>query len=351
MTTKTITAQCYCKSIHYTLTLPVSALPISTHLCHCSRCRYTHGTLCIFHAEIPGDVHPRFIAPSSLEKFTTLYPSSEDNSGLHFCSTCGCHMGDYSEREDKWVVATALFSKDESVFIFNEHIFTKSSPAGLQDWLPKIGDREMKVWNPDDGSAEPTIPEAEVGANGEERLRAQCHCGGVSFTLPRPTKEVLDDDWMSKFVSPVDKAKWKCCIDACNDCRLISGVEINAWLFAPLMLLEPKIDLDFKHGTLKLYVSSPGTTRTFCDVCRATVFFWCEERQTKPGNNIVDISAGLLRAPEGVRADNWTTWRTYEIGWLEAGYKYDKELYESLNEGVQKWGAETQGQLVDFKID
>lgn len=40
-----LTARCHCKAIDYTIDLPETALPLPVHLCHCSICRHTHGTL------------------------------------------------------------------------------------------------------------------------------------------------------------------------------------------------------------------------------------------------------------------------------------------------------------------
>lgn len=89
--TKTITAQCHCKSTRYTLTLPTSILPISTHMCHCARCRYTHGTLCIFHAPIPTGIHPKFIrtgaGDTATAPTTTRYFRDNFLGDRRFCTT------------------------------------------------------------------------------------------------------------------------------------------------------------------------------------------------------------------------------------------------------------------------
>ncbi|KAJ7899684.1 DUF636 domain protein [Mycena leptocephala] len=346
-TSKTLTATCYCKSIHYTLTLPSSSLPIPVHLCHCSRCRYMHGSLCAFHAPIPAGVHPKFIAPSSLESSTTQYTYPKAMSKPTFCTTCGCHMGDYDARQDKWFLATALFPKDETVFIIKTHIYTLSPlDGGAVSWLKNIGDRELEIAFEDDGSDTPNASAAESpGADGEDRLRAQCHCGGVSFTIPRPTPEVLADETLKPFTSPLDSTKWIACVDPCNDCRLNSGAHIAAWTFVPLSCLSPAVGEDLKLGTSKTYESSPGVQRSFCGVCGATVFYWDTTR-----SKIVDVAIGLLRAPEGVRAENWLTWRTHRVGHLEAGREYDKELYDSLAAALEKWGDETYGQRLEFPI-
>ena len=90
--TKTLTAQCYCKAVHYTVAVPAASLPLRAHLCCCSICRYTHGTLTIFHATLPKGVAPQFVAPSSMDSLTG-YRHAEARSERYFCSTCGCHIG------------------------------------------------------------------------------------------------------------------------------------------------------------------------------------------------------------------------------------------------------------------
>lgn len=345
---KIVTAQCYCKSLHFTLDLPTANLPLPVHLCHCSTCRYTHGTLCIFHAPLPEGVEPQFVSPSGLDKLTGY---AGPGSTRYFCSTCGCHMGDVDPGDGKWVISTSLFAKDESVFQIKTHVFTESAPGGgLNDWLPRIGDREMRVWNPKDGTAAPVESEPEVGPDGADRLRAQCHCGGVSFTFPRPTREVLDDPILKRYVSPLDDKKWAACVDACDDCRGVSGSHYIAWTFVPLALCEPRIGLDLAIGTNKTFASSPGVLRSFCGVCGATVFYSCDERRPSYGQAVVDVAVGLLRAPEGVKADGWLTWRAGRASWLESGLRYDEELTKSLADGMAKWSEEKVGSVPNFDI-
>ena len=346
---KTLTAQCYCKSLHFTLTLPTSVLPLPVHLCHCSICRYTHGTMCIFHAPLPEGIAPQFIAPSGLDKLTAYaWPGS---GGIrYFCSTCGCHMGDVSPDDGQWVISTSFFAKDETIFQIKSHVFTESAPGGgLNEWLPRIGDRELKIWNPKDSSAAPVESMPEYGpenGDGKERLRAQCHCGGVSFTIPRPDGEILNDPVMKRYVSPVDKTKWVARLTACDDCRLMSGSHVVAWASIPLDRCEPKIKPDLQIGTSKTFQSSPNVLRSFCGTCGATVFYSCDERRW----NIVDVTVGILRAPEGVKAEKWFTWRTSGISWVDSGLRYDEELTKSLCRGLSNWGQEKYGQTMDIDI-
>lgn len=350
--TKTLTGQCYCKSLHFTLTFPTSALPLATHLCHCSVCRYTHGTLCVFHAPLPAEVTPQFIAPSGLDKLTPYtWPGSK--STRYFCSTCGCHMGDVSPDDGMWVISTSFFAKDESIFQIKTHVFTESAlGGGLNDWLPQIGDRKLRIWNPDDGSAAPGHPQIEYGgADGrEDRLRAQCHCGGVSFTIPRPNEDDLASPAISSFLSPIDKTKWVGSLDICDDCRGTSGSPIAAWAFIPLDRCEPKIKPDLLIGTSKTFRSSADVLRSFCGRCGATVFYSCDERRPNDRENVVDVAIGILRAPEGVKAENWLIWRTGRIAHYESGLRYDGALAASLSESLADWGRAKYGQNLNFTI-
>jgi hypothetical protein len=339
--TRTFTGQCYCKSVHVALELPTSALPLAAHICHCSVCRYTHGALAGFFAPLPRGLAPKFIAPSGFDKMTAYsFPGSTITR--YFCSTCGCHIAADCPDNNMWVIATSIFAKDESVIQIMAHTLTDSAVGGgLDEWLPRIGDREIIVWNPEDGRAAPGESKVEFGPNGEDRLRAQCHCGGVSFTIPRPNKEVLNDPVMRKYVSPVDKSKWVATIDACDDCRLVTGSHVQVWTYIPLEMCEPKIKPDLAIGTNKTFVSSPGTLRSFCGICGATVFFSGDDRRPTDRQNIVNVAVGILRAPEGVKAEKWLTWRTGDIGGLSSGERYDEEFIKSLSEGAANWDKQT----------
>jgi hypothetical protein len=341
------------------------------HLCHCPTCRYTHGTLCIFHASLPRGVQPEFLSPTNapLSAAATSYTHPHGaNSERFFCSTCGAHFGDRdlepdSETGEKgWRVATSLFDAQqdgEEVFQIRSHTFTDSALAGgLYEWLPAMGERAMHVWNPDRADArfppppgEADRPAQEFDDRGGERLRAECHCGGVSFTVPRPTvPEVVGDEFVSKFVSPIEKDKWMATLDLCDDCRLLDGTHVAAWTFVPRALIEPKVGPDLKLGTMKVYQSSKGVRRTFCGVCGATVLYACDDRKPSDESEVVDVAVGLVRAPEGVLAERWFTWRTGRIGWFEDGEKYDPVFAQSLKKGLEEWGRQKYSQTLDFEI-
>ncbi len=362
--TRKLTSQCLCKAVNFIITVPVSKLPLPTHLCHCPICRYTHGTLCIFHAPVPLGIQPEFIAPSSREALTG-YRHSQAAATRFFCKTCGCHIGDEDLDIDpttgkpEWRVATSNFDDhSESTFQIRFHFFTNAAPGGgLYQWLPKMGDREVKQWSPPPGSKDFPIPPAEpptqeFDSEGREVLRAECHCGGVSFAVPRPTRpESTSSKFIQQFISPLDKNKWVAVLDTCDDCRLVDGAQVIPWTFVPLAQTQPRIPPDLKFGTLVTYKSSPSVLRAFCGVCGATVFFSSDEETDPNGNDtIVDLSVGILRAPEGPTADNWLTWRTGRLSFHGSGKRFDPVFAESLAKGFDEWGRKTYGESPNFDI-
>lgn len=337
---KTLTGRCYCHSVHFTITVPLQALPLKIHLCHCSICRYTHGSPCTFHAPLPPDVQPQFIAPSSLDKLTP-YAHAESQSTRYFCSTCGCQIGDRGHDDGGWYIASAIFdsSADSDVWKYGSHAFTGSTPdRGLAALVPSIGGRKLGVYNPDT-SQPPPSPQTS-----DSDLLAQCHCGGVSFTISRPRQEFIDSPAGHNLLHPSDKTKWVANLDLCDDCRLVDGTNVIGWIFVRLDHLSPVPAPDLLLGSSKAYRSSKGVLRTFCGTCGATVFYSTDER---PGE--VDVATGLLRAPEGVMAEDWAIWRTARISFLPDGMKFNPEFASGLSEGMKAWGKERGQPEEDFE--
>lgn len=352
----TLTAQCHCKNVHYTITLPSHALPLPVHICHCTVCRRTHGALSCIHAPLPAGVTPSFIEPSSMDVMTGYTHDPKAVSERFFCSTCGCHIGDLAREVDQdghrgWIVATSIFDRhDEETFQIRKLTMTTSSPGGgLYTWLPSINGRELEVRDtppaasPFTGSAEDP-PKPEVDENGNERLYAECHCGGVSFTIPRPTiPAIANDPFFQKYIPKRDPSKWMGVLDACDDCRLVTGTHIISWTFVPSAHLSPPLRRDLRLGTMKTYVSSPGVLRGFCGVCGATVIYACHDREPTVEQRVVDVAVGLLRAPEGVLAEEWLCWRTERIAYRESGRRYDPGFYEALETNFRAWGDASSG--------
>lgn len=364
--TRTLTASCYCRAVQYSVEIPRSELPLSVHLCHCSICRYTHGTLCIFHAELPLGIQPKFNAPSSLSSLTG-YKHAHAQAERFFCTTCGSHIGDQDleapegATELEWRISISLFSEQgEDVFQMKTNCFTEGSTggSGLFDFLPKMGERKMMTFNPGPESGwwsagiKDDLPKQEFDVEGNEVLRAGCHCGGVSFTIPRPTVPVVKSDpFISRYVSPTEGEKWKAFLDVCDDCRLNAGVHVVAWVPVPRALIQPPMPLGLApYGTLKTYVSSKGTLRGFCGDCGATVIFSCESRTPTPEQQIISVPAGLLRAPEGVLAEKWVTWRGC-LANFKSGHQFDPNFSDSLLEGLQNWSKKQYGEALIYSVD
>ncbi|KAH8882941.1 DUF636 domain protein [Thozetella sp. PMI_491] len=361
---KILTARCYCKAVHFTVSVPVSKLPLPTHLCHCPICRYTHGTLCIFHAPLPVGIEPEFVAPSSLDVVTGYTHKEDPAAERYFCSTCGCHIGDIDLEADpatgkkEWRVATSIFDDhSDSSFLIRSHVYTEAAAGGgLANWLHKVGEREMRTWNPEPENPDLPIPsraapKQEFDEQGREVLRAECHCGGVSFTVPRPDRpETTGSDFIKTFVSPLEPNKWLACVDVCDDCRLVDGAHAIAWTFIPLAQTQPRIPPDLKFGTLVPYRSSPAALRAFCGVCGATVFYTHDDRTPSEEEAVADIAVGILRAPEGPLAEKWLTWRTGRLAWHGSGSRYDRTFTEGLATGMDEWGKKTYGESPSFPI-
>lgn len=203
---------------------------------------------------------------------------------------------------------------------------------------------------PDDHASARLVESApEVGDDEADRLRAQCHCGGVSFTIRRPAQRVLDDGYMSKYVSPLDDRRWKALLDTCSDCRRLCGTHVVGWAFVPLSACEPAMDATLRIGTAKTYASSEGILRSFCGTCGATVMYLCAERRPTPEQAVVDVATGILRAPEGVMAEDWLTWRTGVV-FAGSGKAFDGEFGDTLGEGMRAWTRANYGVEVDFGI-
>ncbi|BCS29537.1 GFA family protein [Aspergillus puulaauensis] len=350
--TKTLTAACLCKNVHYILTLATDLLPLKAHLCSCTICRRTHGAPCSFHAPLPSDIAPEFIAPSSLSNLTA-YTHANSCSTRFFCPTCGCHIGDRDLTSNDWFISTALFdaNSNEAWYEIDSHCFTYSSAdGGISSLLPRVNGKDIKIWNPAP-EAEPeskkpeSIPSELHLQTGSNELLAQCHCGGVSFTISRPRNEYINTPSSKKWIDQSDTRKWLALVDVCSDCRLVTGSNVIMWMFVPTDHVTPRPPADLLFGTLAAYESSAGVRRTFCGTCGATVFYSHKER---PG--IVDVATGILRASEGVMLGDWAVWRTARVGFVEDGLKYDSAFTRGLEEGLRAWGVRMDGESRDFVV-
>jgi hypothetical protein len=219
----------------------------------------------------------------------------------------------------------------------------------MVDWLPSVAGNKIVHLSLDD-DAPPVQPKPEVGPDGEERLKAECCCGGVKFTVPRPSRDVVSDDYMGGYVSPKDPRKWKAFLDLCRDCGRLSGASAVPWMLVPRIAVQPERPLGLSMGTIKTYKSSEANTRGFCGVCGATVFCLTTRRMPSERQAVVGIAMGILRAPEGIRAENWVTWRTRTVSWVEDARSYDADFANAISETLGQWGVEVFGEAMDFAV-
>ncbi|KAK7963964.1 hypothetical protein PG996_008347 [Apiospora saccharicola] len=344
--TKKFAGRCHCSAVQFSVSLPVASLPLRSYFCHCSICRYSQGTYARMGVILPPGIEPDWMGGSMSEKVAE-YKIPGSPSPRLFCSTCGSTIGGVGEDgtttggvpvKGQWCMMVSLF--DNKFWHHCAHAFPKSVPGGgLLDWLLHPGaaaagaQQEEILWYTPDESDFSVAAEPEHAADGTERLRAECHCGGVSFTIPRPTQDILDDEYLRKYVSPLDSTKWKAMLDLCRDCGRSSGANVVPWMLVP-----------------RTYKSSEPTVRGFCGVCGATVFGATKHREPTAGQAVLNVAMGLLRAPEGVRAENWVTWRAGKHSWLEDAKAYDEEFTVSLVEGHRRWALETYGEASEFDV-
>ncbi|KAI1104882.1 DUF636 domain protein [Jackrogersella minutella] len=347
--TRTFGARCHCGNVEFNVTFPTSYLPLSAYICSCTLCRYSHGTFGSYHVSLPQGIAPEWTSSNfNMQVYKTPGSGAGGHGQRMFCPKCGAHNGHYEAWAGQWVVDISLF--DAPVFwCLKGFGFPKSSgDGGLLSWLPVVGGRRLTQVSLDHDF--PPAYELEVGANGEERLRAECLCGGVRFTIPRPSDAVNEDDFMSEYVSPHDPFKWKAFLDFSRDSRLVSSAHGVPWILVPRAVLEPEVPPDLKIGTIKTYESSDNDTRGFCGTCGATIFLKCKNRSPSESTEVLNISMGILRAPEGAKAEDWVTWRAGKPYCAKEGIEYDPEFVGAIVEGQRSWSIEEYGEAPDFDI-
>lgn len=330
---ETLTAACRCQRERFSLEIPREKLPLKTHVCHCSVCRYIHGALCSFHATLPSGIQPTFLTASGRDELTSYTPSGSEWT-RYFCSTCGCQVGDCRELCGDWVVSTAILEGSsahrEAVLDVPSHQHVDSALDGglSRVLLPSTADLTIV------GARDHAEIYCSTESSPPEELLAQCHCGGVSFKIHRPRVNLLDQPDAPKWAIPGHPPKWLAVLDVCDDCRLVSGANIMGWMFVSVDHVTPSLPPDLLCGTSQVYQSSPDARRTFCGTCGATVFYGSVDR---PG--LVDVAVGLLHAPEGAMADHWLSWRMGQLAWAADGQRYDARLTQQLVVGMRDWDS------------
>lgn len=343
-------------------------------LCHCSACRATSGVLCTSYYSLPT-LDPT-LRPRSETRYRDLLPVLVSNPCLQeypqstrlsrwFCGICGAHVLAQLKPENRYLVAAGLVapaesSVSESVCVAVHYAVGETRDGGLSVFMPDsadVGSSTACLIESATVANSPSPPSAPLGHDvgqqrnenaDEDSLQAECHCGGISFTVTRPNNQSKKpwSPWPDMIIpyhsgspkNPEDAKWWLRANDtkyfagtcACNSCRLGSGFPIQCWAFIPkanLFINQGKA-LTYETGTMRRFESSPGVYREFCGTCGATVFWHCDER---PG--VVDVSVGLLRSVSGARADDWLEWATGRVSFAEDAL--DKGLIGLLEKGLQ----------------
>ena len=333
-----VLTRCLCGQVRNFVEL-ASALPQHKRTCHCNSCRYQTGVL--FQSCLPLKWKPKFV------ERLTRYDTSEKLS-RYFCGICGSNIAVHLHEHDQWAVSSGtideVFDADgTSLEIYTGHKFVEDTKDG------GLGICFMKTLEGTDvdffaqaADGEPVSPAKYLQASkdgtkvhqhmAKPRLRASCHCGGVQYQISHPTaaSQQFSCPWpdlifasQSAHTDNPDDVKWWLRADntkylagtcTCRSCRLASGPPVQTWAFIPRANLDLMDGTPWQpsFGSLKGFASSDGVTRDFCKTCGATAF-WRSERRPE----LIDVSVGLLRADEGVRAENWLEWWTDRVSFCE----------------------------------
>ncbi|KAL3292365.1 glutathione-dependent formaldehyde-activating enzyme [Colletotrichum asianum] len=349
--------------------------PVKLSINHSDVDRHASGVLCTSYYPIEQlDVSKGLTKHEGAEGWTR-----------YFCSTCGCHVlrSRVGVIAVIWEAATGVINDatgngagGDAVFVRHTSV-PDTKDGGISVWLSEIDGQTMEVLqhNGDNGSKEmlPSVP----SLLSPESMPASCACGTVSFHITRPDEksciphsgypdlQYAACSHSAEFMGNAKKDKWWIRANgkkylagtcACRSCRLITGFEIQTWVFVPrsnIFFHVPSPDgrqvvmpLDFNAlppGILQTYSSSPGVLREFCGKCGATVFWHDKWRP-----DVIDISVGLFRAKEGARAETWLDWWTERCSFEEEAERgrtgeaarLARRLVDGLERGLRSGAGE-----------
>ncbi|KAG6997508.1 hypothetical protein G7Y79_00040g076730 [Physcia stellaris] len=301
------------------------------------------GLLCTTVCEFP-------VIPSALkiEGKTSSYKIDSKQSQV-FCPGCGSSLYRMGSDVSKINVYTGVLEIESGqVEVKGQCCMEEAIDGGLASWLDLHHEYSGQCMQ----HSKTAVAHRSSGSMNLEQpldIRASCHCGGVRFAIS-PASQVSTQlsspypDLIVPFQSGPSKneknSKWWLRANgtryfagtcACRSCRLASGNDIQTWAFIPKdnMRQMNGDPLEYDMGTLNQYGSSKGVYRNFCSMCGATVFWHNDERPY-----LIDVSAGLLEAESGARAEELLEWATARVSFQEEAQ--NKALIEMLREGLAK---------------
>jgi hypothetical protein len=332
-------------------------------MCHCNTCRWITGNLLVS--------CPVLTAAPSMDSLArcTKYASSPQFV-RYFCSRCGCHCfvqnvspntttasstSSGSEVEEvEWYANAGIIERDpaqvqpdevwaEDLVTTEEHHYIADTVDG--SIVPRLStldgvDIPLYMGPPGDQSLQTSVDEVlNLGADQYAKstpdyLKAECHCGSISFSIRRP-KYALDDQGVPARHIGRDKTKYPAYFCACRSDRTGTGAWfVQPWTYIPpsnIKFTEDDEDSSITKTTttttlsevfpnapattprssraatisarMTHYRSSHDSTRSFCHTCGATVFYMNDGRPS-----LANVAVGILRADEGALARNWLEW-------------------------------------------
>ncbi|KAI1278227.1 Mss4-like protein [Xylaria sp. FL0933] len=382
-----LTATCLCKAQHFRTHVPRTSLPLSAIYCHCTSCRRATGALYSTYVPWPGPGSS--IHASSLRRYT--FSASASVTTLA-CSVCGTTVFAETAAEDgspRYGVQTGCLANIAGIEVggtaadgngdggvaggslinITHHVFVgDTQDGGATPWLCDTNSdgSRPRLWRGHRGGEE--LPyhwplpfaQAESSKTGDDKAKEteededeeipiRCHCGGVNLVLRHPTAAFANTarSELPWFIDPTSH-KSLGTFDACDSCRLSSGVDIFHWTFALLRHLSfpppkftsavnssstttptpsfptssielkkaiatPPPNRDPRWGTLTFYSSSPDVQRYFCSRCSAAVFYASDDRP-----ELVDVALGVLDSKRGSRAEDVVSWDFGgKVGWRQ----------------------------------
>ncbi|KAK0725774.1 hypothetical protein B0H67DRAFT_140412 [Lasiosphaeris hirsuta] len=396
-----ITISCLCGAARQPLTLWGSregggrAQWPAISLCHCDTCRHLTGMLCTSYTPICPPPPPSL---ANLDKY-----SSSPLVSRYFCATCGCHI--FRSQGEAWEVATGVITTSPDLDLHGSPTTTHlhvddTKDGGLATWLSPTTGADPPLPSPRGDTlpaschcarisltiTRPSASSAVPHSAFPDLMVPYCRTAesvvsnpsSAKWWLrpppPQPSIPKTPQDEPSRRNSPdqerspppyedLSQHKYLAGTCACRPCRLSSGFEIQSWAFIPRsnIAIRPPPDapysredttpipadrttepipLDFDTippTLLASYNSSPSATRHFCPRCGATIFW---RNQARP--DLIDVSTGLLRAPEGSRAETWLEWWTGRVSFSEdamngrtgAAARWAENLVNELEDGI-----------------
>lgn len=323
------------------------------------------GTLALTVLGLPEEYKP---AQGLLDKLVPFQFSKRLTQ--YHCRTCGTQMlahcwrdGDNHSKGESWDVASGTLEMIEGLYriLGHQHV-ADTLDGGFADFLTHHAGERIQRWphNFEEGEQIPLQWQHRdrpmVEPNPSDRLHAHCKCGGVQFWIARTSERSRNtpSKWPDLLIPHYtgqqgaegepwwirdDGKKYLAGVCSCNSCRLDTGMEWVEWAFVPVIdiTLDKAGNIPFSRdfGTLKGYRSSDDVMRYHCGTCGATVFFFAEDRP-----HIIDVSAALLDAPEGARAESWLEFWCKRLSYREDAIPRAETLTLAVEEGLRQHGEQ-----------